>query len=146
MAGKCSYPIFRGCDFFIGTLVAAGIAVNVQDALPYGGILEDCTFLSTLNGAGTPVVDVVNVMDGTGFIIRKCVIHGGDAGSNYNAADGIDVDASVVNTLIVSCNISGCDALITDGGTDTDIVDCKTADGEGSEYANAEEVLPAGLS
>jgi len=144
--GKVSYPIIRGCTFYMGTLLIAGIILEVQDATPFGGLIENCDFLSVLNGAGVGVVDVINVKDGTGLIIRDCNIHGGDSGTAYNADDGIDVDAGVVNTLIARCNISGCDALITDGGTDTDIVDCLTADGEGSEYANAEQVLPAGLT
>jgi len=145
-AGKISYPVIRNCTFYLGTLILAGIIVEVQDATPYGGLIENCDFLSVLNGGGTGIVDVINVKDGTGLIIRDCNIHGGDTGTNYNAADGIDLDSGVLNTLIASCNISGCDALITDGGTDTDIVRCITADGEGSEYANAEEIIPAGLT
>jgi len=144
--GKVSYPIIRNCTFYMGTLLIAAIILEVQDATPFGGLIENCDFLSVLNGAGTGVVDVINVKDGTGLIIRDINIHGGDAGTAYNADDGIDLDAGVVNTLITRCNISGCDALITDGGTDTDITDCLTADGEGSEYVNAEQILPAGLS
>lgn len=137
-AGKVTYPIIRNCTFYMGTLLIAAIRAEVQDATPYGGLIEKCDFLSVLNGAGTPVVDVINVKDGTGLIIRECNIHGGDTGSNYNAADGIDIDSGVVNTLVTRCNISGCDALITDGGTDTDSVDNWTADGEGGEFADAE--------
>lgn len=136
--GKVSYPIIRNCTFYMGTLLLAGIIIKVQDATPFGGLIEKCDFLSVINGADTPVVDVINVKDGTGLIIRECNIHGGDTGTAYNAADGIDIDAGVLNTLVTRNSISGCDALITDGGTDTDSVFNWTADGEGGEFADAE--------
>jgi len=137
-AGKLSYPVIRNCTFWMGTLLISAVTLEVQDASPYGGLIENCNFISVLNGAGTPVVDVINIKDGTGMIIRDCNIHGGDTGSSYNAADGIDIDAGVVNTLITRNSISGCDALITDNGTDTDSVFNWTADGEGGEFADAE--------
>lgn len=140
-AGKVSYPVIRDNVFHLGTLIKSGIVIEVQDASPYGGLIENNVFVSILNGAGTGVVDVINVKDGTGLVIKDCLIHGGDSGTAYNADDGIDIDASVLNTLVVNCRISGCDALITDGGTDTDIVKCFTADGEGGEYADAETYI-----
>jgi hypothetical protein len=136
--GKVSYPVIRNVTMYLGTLMVAGIAIKVQDATPYGGLIKNVTMINVLNGAGTPVVDCINVMDGTGLIIDSPIIHGGDAGSNYNAADGIDIDAGVLNTLVVNPRISSCDALITDGGTDSDIVAGITADGEGGEFADAE--------
>jgi len=142
-AGKVSYPVIRNCTFWLGTLIKSGIVLEVQDATPYGGLIENCRFVSVLNGSGTGCVDVINIKDGTGMVIKDCVIHGGDSGTAYNADDGIDIDAGVLNTLVVNCKISGCDALITDGGTDTDSIFNITDDGEGGEWADAETYIGA---
>lgn len=140
-AGKVSYPIIKGCKFYLGTLILGGLILEVQDAYPFGGLVQDCDFITVLNGSGTGPADVINVKDGTGLIIRDTRIFGGDSGTAYNAVDGIDIDAGVLNTLIDSCHISGCDNQITDGGTDTDIIQSFSADDEGEEFANAEVYL-----
>jgi hypothetical protein len=116
-AGAVTYPIIKGCIFNIGTLVAAGIALKAGTS---GALIENCTFVSTLNGSGTGCADAINVMAGTGVVIKSCHIHGGDASTAYNIVDGIDIDAGVINTLITGpCYIGGCDNALTDGGTDT---------------------------
>ena len=145
-AGKISYPIIRNCTFHMGTLLIGAIVLEVQDASPYGGLIENCDFVNVLNGAGTGVVDVIKLKDGTGITVRGCNIHGGDTGTAYNANCGIDVDSGVLNTLITRCNISGCDAQITDGGTDTDISDCWSVDTEGSAIGTFDGILPHGVT
>jgi len=115
---KVSYPVIRGCTFHLGTLIKAGIALKAQDATPFGALIEDCVFMNALSASGTPCEDGINVMDGTGVIIRNCHISGG-ASTDYNLVDGIDIDASVLNTLIADCTIGNCDNGVTDGGTDT---------------------------
>jgi len=137
-SGKCSSPIIRNNVFYMGTLIKAAIIAEVQDATPFGGLIEDNRFISVINGAGTGVADVINVKDGTGLIINNNVIHGGDTGTTYNATDGVDIDSGVVNAIISNCCISGCDNPIIDGGTDCDIVNNFTADGEGGEAADYE--------
>jgi len=140
-AAKSSYPVIRNCTFYLGTLIKAGIWIEAQDATPFGGLVENCKMISVLNGSGTGAEGGIYVKDGTGVQINNCVIHGGDTGTAYNVGDGIEVAAGVLNAMITNCQVSGCDAAITDGGTDTDIVNCYTADDEGAEYANMEDKL-----
>lgn len=118
-AGKVSYPVIRNCTFYAGTLIKSCIVLEVQDATPFGGLIENCRFVSVINGAGTGCVDFVNIKDGTGMHIKDCDMQGGDVGTTYNCDDGIDIDAGVISTMITGCTIGGCDAAVTDGGTDT---------------------------
>jgi len=92
-----------------------------------GGLIENCIIINMLNGAGTAPVDGINLMTGTGVVIKGCHINGGDT-TTYLLADGIDIDSGVLNTLITGpCYIGNCTAGVTDGGTDT----CGATSGEG---------------
>lgn len=113
--GKVSYPRILNCEFHLGVYVNAGIALKVQDATPFGGLIDNCYMVS--NAAANPTADGILISDGTGMQIKDVVIHGGTAAQNIT--DGIDIDAGVLNTMITGCLIGGCDNALTDGGTDT---------------------------
>ena len=116
-AGAVYHPIIKNSRFYLGTLVLAGI---VMTAGASGGMIEDCTITSLLNGSGTGAENGILVTAGTGVIIKGVHIHGGDGSTAYNITDGIDIDPGVKNTLITGpCYIGGCDNALTDGGTDT---------------------------
>lgn len=123
-AAAVNNPVLKNCVFTLNTYVTAAIALKAGAG---GGLLENCTIINMLNGAGTPPVDGINLMAGTGVVIKGCHINGGDT-TTYIMADGIDIDAGVLNTLITGpCYIGNCTAGVTDGGSDT----CGATAGEG---------------
>lgn len=113
-AAASNLPVIKNCTFMMGTLLIAGIRMKCGAT---GGLIEDCRFIS-LETTGTLCPDVLNVKAGTGLHINRCYIHGG-TGVGHLAADGIDIDAGVVRTMITDCWIAGCTAAVTDGGTNT---------------------------
>jgi len=113
-AAAVNYPVIRNCNFYCGTLIKAAIRMKCGTT---GGLIEDCFFVNT-ETAGTPTEDGINVKAGKFLRIKNCTIHGG-ATADHLFADGIDIDAGVVNTSIDGCYIGGCTAAVTDGGTAT---------------------------
>lgn len=124
-AAAVTLPTIKNCTFHLGTLIIAAIRMKCGTT---GGLIQDCRIISTLNGSGTPCVDGINVKAGTGLVIDRCHIHGGDAGTAYNMVDGIDIDAGCISTIITGpCYIGNCDNGVVDGGTDS----CGETAGEG---------------
>ncbi len=138
---QVAFPIVRNSVFYLGTLGVAAIYLKAKDTFLSGGLIENNYIVSTLNGSGTGTQYGIAVGDGTGVIVSGNVIHGGDSGTAYNIGTGIIIATGVLNTSVVRNRVSGCDYQYVDSGTDTDLVDNWTADGEGGEFADAEMML-----